>query len=58
MPRPAGEFFLCGRWKTGGCAPKEAPPNIDAVTQALARYDRDSSGSNYIVRGSAFCAGS
>src|SRR5260221_11944096 len=31
--------------------PKEPPPNIDAVTQALARYDRDSAGGTYVVRG-------
>lgn len=30
---------------------KEAPPQLDAVTQALARYDRDSTGSSYIVSG-------
>jgi len=30
---------------------KEPPPNLDAVTQALARYDRDSAGGMYIVDG-------
>lgn len=30
---------------------KEPPPNLDAVTQAIARYDVDSNGSNYIVNG-------
>lgn len=30
---------------------KEAPPNLDAVTQALARYDRDSAGGTYVVSG-------
>jgi hypothetical protein len=30
---------------------KEPPPNLDAVTQALARYDVDSNGSNYIIEG-------
>ncbi|QNJ57338.1 hypothetical protein Dolphis_31 [Pseudomonas phage Dolphis] len=30
---------------------KEAPPQLDSVTQALARYDRDSTGSSYIVSG-------
>ncbi len=47
----AGEFFPVWTVEDGWVRPKEAPPNIDAVTQALARYDRDSSGSNYIVRG-------
>lgn len=30
---------------------KEAPPQLDTVTQALARYDRDSAGGTYVVRG-------
>lgn len=30
---------------------KEPPPNLDAVTQALARYDRDSAGGSYVVNG-------
>lgn len=30
---------------------KEVPPNLDSVTQAIARYDRDSSGGSYIVSG-------
>ncbi|EDZ0840656.1 DUF4815 domain-containing protein [Salmonella enterica] len=30
---------------------KEPPPNLDAVSQALARYDVDSNGSNYIISG-------
>lgn len=30
---------------------KEAPPNLDAFTQSLARYDRDSAGGTYIVSG-------
>ncbi|EHS7647137.1 DUF4815 domain-containing protein [Salmonella enterica] len=30
---------------------KEPPPNLDAVTQAIARYDVDSNGSNYVVSG-------
>lgn len=32
---------------------KEPPPNLDAVTQALARYDRDSAGGTYVVSGLA-----
>lgn len=30
---------------------KEPPPNLDAVSQALARYDRDSTGGAYVVNG-------
>lgn len=30
---------------------KEPPPNLDSVTQAIARYDVDSNGSNYIING-------
>lgn len=30
---------------------KESPPVMDSVTQAIARYDVDSTGSNYIVEG-------
>ncbi|UQZ90703.1 DUF4815 domain-containing protein [Deltaproteobacteria bacterium Smac51] len=30
---------------------KEPPPSLDAVTQALARYDRDSSGGSYVISG-------
>jgi hypothetical protein len=30
---------------------KEPPPQLDSVTQAIARYDRDSAGSNYVVSG-------
>jgi hypothetical protein len=30
---------------------REPPPQIDSVTQALARYDRDSSGGTYVVSG-------
>lgn len=30
---------------------KEAPPSLDAVSAALARYDRDSAGGSYVVAG-------
>ena len=30
---------------------KAAPPNLDSVTQAIALYDRDSSGGSYVVSG-------
>lgn len=35
----------------GDLRAKEPPPNLDAVTQAIARYDIDSNGSNYIING-------
>lgn len=30
---------------------KEPPPNLDSITQAIARYDRDSAGGCYVVSG-------
>lgn len=30
---------------------KAPPPQLDSITQALARYDRDSAGGNYVVSG-------
>lgn len=47
----AGEFFPVWVIEDGYVRAKEPPPNLDAVTQALARYDRDSSGGSYIVDG-------
>ncbi len=47
----AGEFFPVWTIEDGWVRPKEAPPNIDAVTRALERYDVDSAGGTYIVRG-------
>lgn len=35
----------------GNLRAKEAPPVMDAVSQAIARYDVDSTGSNYVVEG-------
>jgi len=46
-----GEFFPVYSVVDGLLGAKEAPPNLDAVTQALARYDRDSAGGTYIVSG-------
>ncbi|GKT21641.1 DUF4815 domain-containing protein [Acidovorax sp. SUPP3334] len=46
-----GEFFPVWVVEDGFVRAKEAPPNLDAVTQALARYDRDSAGGSYIVDG-------
>ena len=47
----AGDFFPVWTIEDGWVRPKEAPPNIDAVTRALERYDVDSAGGTYIVRG-------
>lgn len=46
-----GTFYPLWLVEDGIVRPKEPPPNLDAVTQALTRYDRDSSGGSYIVRG-------
>ena len=47
----AGDFFPVYTVEDGQLRAKEPPPNLDAVTQALARYDRDSSGGTYVVSG-------
>ena len=47
----AGDFYPIWTVENGLVRPKEPPPNLDAVTQALARYDRESAGGTYIVRG-------
>jgi hypothetical protein len=47
----SGEFFPVYQVDHGILQAKEPPPNLDAVTQALARYDRDSSGGSYVVGG-------
>ncbi|MDP3229377.1 MAG: DUF4815 domain-containing protein [Acidovorax sp.] len=47
----AGDFFPVYTVDNGYLRAKEAPPNLDAVTQALAGYDRDSTGGSYIVNG-------
>lgn len=46
-----GDFFPVYQVTDGVQGSKEAPPNLDSVTQALARYDRDSSGGSYVVSG-------
>jgi hypothetical protein len=46
-----GEFFPVYGVVDGVVSAKEPPPNLDAVTQALARYDRDSAGGSYVVAG-------
>ncbi|EAO1133528.1 DUF4815 domain-containing protein [Salmonella enterica] len=46
-----GEFFPVYYVDDGNLRAKEPPPNLDSVTQAIARYDVDSNGSNYIISG-------
>lgn len=45
------QFFPIYYIDDGQLRAKELPPNLDAVTQAIARYDVDSNGSNYVVSG-------
>jgi hypothetical protein len=47
----AGEFFPIYTITDGQLDAKEPPPNLDSVTQSLARYDRDSAGGLYVVSG-------
>lgn len=47
----AGQFFPVYSVTDGIQSAKEPPPQLDSVTQALARYDRDSAGGNYVVEG-------
>lgn len=47
------DFFPVYDIENGVLRAKSAPPNLDAVTQALARYDRDSAGGTYVVAGLA-----
>lgn len=46
-----GEFYVVYTVEDGQLLSKDPPPNLDAVAQAIARYDVDSAGSNYIVSG-------
>ncbi|ECZ5235224.1 DUF4815 domain-containing protein [Salmonella enterica subsp. enterica serovar Enteritidis] len=46
-----GDFYPVYYVDDGNLRAKEPPPNLDAVTQAIARYDVDSNGSNYIISG-------
>ncbi|GKS83218.1 DUF4815 domain-containing protein [Acidovorax sp. SUPP1855] len=48
-----GDFFPVWTVEDGYVRSKEPPPNLDAITQALARYDVDSAGGTYIVEGLA-----
>lgn len=46
-----GEFYPVYTVVDGMQNAKEPPPNLDAFSQALARYDRDSAGGCYVVSG-------
>lgn len=46
-----GEFFPIYTVTDGVVNAKEPPPQLDGITQAIAKYDRDSTGSGWIVRG-------
>lgn len=46
-----GEFFPVYGVVDGLVTAKEPPPNLDVITQALSRYDRDSAGGMYVVSG-------
>ena len=45
------DFFPVYTITDGYLNAKEPPPNLDAFTQSLARYDRDSAGGHYVVAG-------
>ncbi|GHU28688.1 hypothetical protein AGMMS50256_11580 [Betaproteobacteria bacterium] len=47
----SGDFYPVYTVEDGSVQAKDPPPQLDAVTQALARYDRDSSGGSYVVSG-------
>lgn len=46
-----GDFFAVYTVENGILLSKEPPPQLDSVTQTLARYDRDSAGGNYVING-------
>lgn len=46
-----GAFFPVYTVENGYLLSKEPPPTLDGVTNAIARYDRDSAGGNYIING-------
>ncbi|MDR2164660.1 MAG: DUF4815 domain-containing protein [Zoogloeaceae bacterium] len=46
-----GEFYPVYTVEDGVIRAKEPPPQLDAFTQALAKYDRDSAGGTYVVSG-------
>lgn len=46
-----GDFFAVYTVENGVLLQKEPPPQLDTMTNALARYDRDSAGGNYVISG-------
>lgn len=46
-------FYPVHRIEQGVLIIKQPPPQLDAVTQALARYDREANGGSYVVDGMA-----
>lgn len=48
---PQGDFFPVYSVTDRVVGSKEPPPSLDAFTQSLARYDRDSAGGCYVVSG-------
>jgi len=47
----AGDFFPVWTVIDGVLIPKEPPPNLDSVTNAIAAYDRQSTGGTYVASG-------
>jgi len=52
-----GTFYPIWAVEDGSVRAREAPPNLDAITQAISLYDRDSTGGTYVVRGLEVVAG-
>ncbi|KZN53305.1 DUF4815 domain-containing protein [Pseudoalteromonas luteoviolacea] len=48
---PDDAFYPVHKIEQGTLIIKQPPPQLDAVTQALARYDRESNGGSYVVEG-------
>lgn len=46
-----GDFYPVYTVENGILLSKDAPPALDSITSAIARYDRDSAGGNYIISG-------
>lgn len=46
-----GEFYPIYTVENGIVHSKEPPPTLDSITHAIATYDRDNSGGNYVVNG-------
>ena len=47
----SGEFYPVHFVENGVARHREPPPHLDSLTQAIAAYDRDSSGGTYVVSG-------